>query len=224
MREILTIFMDYCGNGIYPFLFLAALVYLLVTEKDKRVRLILAETSVVILVLFFFPLFKMVMDRVEEAGTYYRILWLLPMTVVTAYAGVKLIGKHTRIGLVALAAVCILGGSYVYGNVNVSKAENRYHLPAEVPAICDLIMPAEDEERVWAVFPSELVQYIRQYTSEIQMPYGRDMLVARQRQKNAAIKSHSFNRLRPYNAFIYIYGLAVIGVRAVSKESHYRNF
>lgn len=42
--------------------------------------------------------------------------------------------------------------------------------------------------------------------------------------KNAAIKSHSFNRLRPYNAFIYIYGLAVIGVRAVSKESHYRNF
>ena len=176
MREILTIFMDYCGNGIYPFLFLAALVYLLVTEKDKRVRLILAETSVVILVLFFFPLFKMVMDRVEEAGTYYRILWLLPMTVVIAYAGVKLIGKHTRIGLVALAAVCILGGSYVYGNVNVSKAENRYHLPAEVPAICDLIMPAEDEERVWAVFPSELVQYIRQYTSEIQMPYGRDML------------------------------------------------
>ncbi len=84
----------------------------------------------------------MVMDRVEEAGTYYRILWLLPMTVVIAYAGVKLIGKHTRIGLVALAAVCILGGSYVYGNVNVSKAENRYHLPAEVPAICDLIMPA----------------------------------------------------------------------------------
>lgn len=178
MRESLTIFMDYCGNGIYPFLFLAALVYLLVTEKDKRVRLILAETSVVILVLFFFPLFKMVMDRVEEAGTYYRILWLLPMTVVIAYAGVKLIGKYTRIGLVALAAVCILGGSYVYGNVNVSKAENRYHLPAEVPAICDLIMPAEDEERVWAVFPSELVQYIRQYTSEIQMPYGRDMLVA----------------------------------------------
>ncbi len=178
MREILTIFLDYSGNGIYPFLFLAALIYLLAVEKDRRVRLVLLETSAVTLILFFFPLFKAVMDRVEEAGTYYRILWLLPMTVVTAYAGVRLIGRHTRIGLILLAAVCILGGSCVYGNVNVSRAENRYHLPAEVPAICDLIMPAEDEERVWAVFPSELIQYIRQYTSEIQMPYGRDMLVA----------------------------------------------
>ena len=74
MREILTIFMDYCGNGIYPFLFLAALVYLLVTEKDRRVRLVLLEASAVTLVLFFLPLFKMVMDKVEEAGTCYRIL------------------------------------------------------------------------------------------------------------------------------------------------------
>ena len=178
MKEILTIFMDYCGSGIYPFLFLLSLVYLFVTEKDRKIRLVLLEASAVILVLFFFPLFKMGMDLVEEAGTYYRILWLLPMTVVTAYAGVRLIARHTRIGLVLLAAVCILGGEYVYDNINVSKAENRYHMPAEVPAICDLIMPAEDEERVWAVFPSELLQYVRQYTSDIQMPYGREMLVA----------------------------------------------
>lgn len=178
MSEIWTIFLDYCGSGIYPFLFLAALIYLLAMEKDRKIRIVLAETSVVITVLFFFPLFKMVMDKVEEAGTYYRILWMLPMTVVIAYAGVKLIGKHTRIGLVVLAAVCILGGEYVYGNVNVSRAENRYHIPEEVVAICDLIMPEEDEERVWAVFPSELIHFVRQYTSEIQMPYGRDMLVA----------------------------------------------
>ena len=178
MKEILTIFMDYCGSGIYPFLFLLSLIYLFVTEKDRKIRLVLLEASAVILVLFFFPLFKAGMELVEEAGTYYRILWLLPMTVVTAYAGVRAIGRHMRIGLVLLAAVCILGGEYVYGNINVSKAENRYHMPAEVPAICDLIMPKEDEERVWAVFPSELLQYIRQYTSEIQMPYGREMLVA----------------------------------------------
>ena len=40
-----------------------------------------------------------------------------------------------------------------------------------------MIAPAEDEERVWAVFPSELIHFVRQYTSDIQMPYGRDMLV-----------------------------------------------
>ena len=36
MKEILTIFMDYCGSGIYPFLFLLSLVYLFVTEKDRK--------------------------------------------------------------------------------------------------------------------------------------------------------------------------------------------
>ena len=69
MKEILTIFMDYCGSGIYPFLFLLSLVYLFATEKDRKIRLVLLETSAVILLLFFFPLFKMAMDQVEEAGT-----------------------------------------------------------------------------------------------------------------------------------------------------------
>ena len=40
-----------------------------------------------------------------------------------------------------------------------------------------MIKPAEDEERVWAVFPSELIHFVRQYTSDIQMPYGREQLV-----------------------------------------------
>lgn len=123
MKEILTIFMDYSGKGIYPFLFLAALIYLLATEKDSKIRRVLLESSLVITVLFFFPLFKMVMDKVEEAGTYYRILWLLPMTVVIAYAGVKLIGRHTRIGLAAMVIVLVLGGEYLYKSQYVTRAE-----------------------------------------------------------------------------------------------------
>ncbi len=177
MKEILQIFLDYCGTGIYPFLFLVSMIYLLFTEKDRRIRIVLVESSLVIAVLFFFPVFKMIMDQVEEAGTYYRILWLLPMTVVIAYAGVKVIGQHTRIGLAVLAVVCVLAGDYLYDNPNISVAKNRYHIPEEVAAICEVIMPEEDEERVWAVFPAELIHFVRQYTSEVQMPYGREMLV-----------------------------------------------
>lgn len=99
------------GNLSVPFL--AALIYLLATEKDSKIRRVLLESSLVITVLFFFPLFKMVMDKVEEAGTYYRILWLLPMTVVIAYAGVKLIGRHTRIGLAAMVIVLVLAENII---------------------------------------------------------------------------------------------------------------
>lgn len=177
MKEILTIFSDYCGTGIYPFLFLVALIYLLIMEKDRKIRIVLVECSLVILILFFLPLFKNVMELVEEAGTYYRILWLLPMTAVIAYAGVRMIGRYTRTGLVALTVLCVLGGDYLYDNPNVSKAQNKYHIPAEAAAICEEIRPAEDEERVWAVFPSELIHFVRQYTTDIQMPYGREHLV-----------------------------------------------
>lgn len=177
MLEILSVFQKYCGSGFYPLLFLAALVYLLAAEKDQKIRIVLLDTSLVVTVLFFLPLFKKIMDILDE-GTYYRILWLLPMTVVIAYAGVKLIGRHHRIGFAALAVVLILTGKCVYQSEYISKAQNRYHIPNAVVAICNEMMPAEDEERAWAVFPEELIYFVRQYTSEIQMPYGREMLEA----------------------------------------------
>lgn len=176
MREIWNVFRNYCGTGIYPFLFLAALAYLLWAERDKKIRLVLVESSLATIALFFLPFFKTVMNALGEGETYYRILWLLPMTAVIAYAGIKMIGGHRRIGMIALAALLILSGQYVYENQFITKAQNRFHIPNSVIAICNEIMPAEDEERVWAVFPEELIYYVRQYSSEIQMPYGREML------------------------------------------------
>ena len=49
--------MDYCGDGIYPFLFLVALIYLLLTEKDRKIRRVFVESSFVIKVFFFFDFF-----------------------------------------------------------------------------------------------------------------------------------------------------------------------
>ena len=174
MAQIVSVFRQYCGSGIYPLLFLAALIWLLFTEKRRLVRIMLIDVSLVILVLFFLPPFKALMDVLDE-GTYYRVLWLLPMTAVIAYACVRIFEKNRTAGFVALA-VLIQCGNYVYDNVNVTKAQNRYHMPNAVIAICNEIMPEEDEERVWAVFPEELIYYVRQYSSEIQMPYGREML------------------------------------------------
>lgn len=176
MQEIISTWNAYCGSGIYPVLFLVSLCYLLVTEKNKKIRIVLLESSAVITVLFFFPLFRKGMELLGEADTYYRILWLLPMTVVIAYAGVKIIGKHNRIGFAVLAVVLILGGKYVYDSPHITKAQNRFKIPNVVIALCNEMMPAEDEERPLAVFPAELIYFVRQYSSEIQMPYGREML------------------------------------------------
>ena len=70
-------------------------------------------------------------------------------------------------------AIIVVSGSLVYINRYMSPAENLYHIPQNVIDICDVIEPAEGEPRVRAAFPSELVHFVRQYDTNILMPYGR---------------------------------------------------
>ena len=59
------------------------------------------------------------------------------------------------------------------------RAENRLHVPHQVVDICDYLLADSGGEEVSAAFPSNIVQFVRQYTSRVNMPYGRDMLIAR---------------------------------------------
>lgn len=176
MEAIIEIFKAYNGTGYYCILFIIALIYLWFTEEDKRIKALLVYAPTLIQVVFFVPYFYMIYDRLDE-GTYYRILWLLPMTVVIAYAGCRVIGVHTRMGLALLSGILIMSGTYVYKSVYMTPAENAYHLPQEVVDICEMIRPEEGRERVWAVVPTDLAHYVRQYTTTIQLAYGRDSMV-----------------------------------------------
>ena len=84
---------------------------------------------------------------------------------------------YQRIGIVVAVAVIAVSGSLVYASQHVTVAENLYHIPQSVIDICDALAPAEDEPRVRAAFPSELVHFVRQYDTDILMPYGREMVV-----------------------------------------------
>lgn len=176
MTEILTIFKEYSGAGYLVLLYLLSLIYLWIQEEDSTVRSILIYGSGVLQLLFFIPLFFYGYEMLDS-GTYYRILWLLPMTVLTAYCGVRLAARFPKVGLGAVVVLIVLGGNYVYSNQYITKAENLYHIPQEIIDVCDMILPEEGEERIFAVFPDEFIHYVRQYSGEIQMPYGREMLV-----------------------------------------------
>ncbi len=176
MTEILEIFKSYNGTGYYCLLFLAAVLYLWFVEEDRHLKLILCVVPTIIQVLFFIPYFYMGYNSLDE-GTYYRILWLMPMTLVIAYAACKVIGSYTKAGLIIVSIILVLSGTWVYSGINASRAESVYHIPDEVVEVCDMIKPAEGKERVWASFPISMIHYVRQYTTTIQMPFGRDNLV-----------------------------------------------
>ncbi|WP_026509481.1 hypothetical protein [Butyrivibrio sp. LC3010] len=176
--ECWVIFKLYGENGFLIPLFLVSLIYLLITEKDNRKRLVIAVAPLIVLVGFFIPYTRIAYVAVLSDGgdTYYRILWLLPMGVCISYAGCKLFINHKRIGLPVVSALIILCGSIVYKNQYMVKAENVYHIPQVVIDVCDVISPGENEPRVRAVFPSEMLHFVRQYDTNILMPYGRDII------------------------------------------------
>lgn len=183
--ESVVIFQNYFGKSFLLPLFLGALVYLLITEKRKQRRALFVYMPLSLLLLFFLPLFRKVFVRLMGGGdTYYRILWLIPIGIVIAYGVVCLaaqlsekVGSWAGRAVLPAAAVLILfGGKYVYGSQYMSPAENLYHIPQKVIDICDLMAPEEGEERIWAVFPTDLVYFVRQYDTNIQLLYGRDMV------------------------------------------------
>ena len=175
MKDVLLIFRGYTGTGFLTILYLLALLYLWVTEKNRNIRGILVYGASILQLLFFLPLFYYGYQLLDK-GTYYRILWLLPMTITIAYAGVKILGKYSAGGIILGVILIAVSGKCVYSNIYISKAENVYHIPQEAIEVCESIMPEEGMERVTGVFPDGLIHFIRQYTSEIQMAYGRDYL------------------------------------------------
>ncbi len=178
MKEIVQILINYKGTGFLLLFYAAGLIYLLIKERDRLRRALFVYMPLTVLVLFLLPPFYALYSKVETE-TYYRLLWLLPMGVTICYAGLKLFGRHYRIGLVVMAALIVLGGQYTYSGVNVSKAQNRLHIPQSAIDVCDVLKNASGGKSLKAAVCGELAQFVRQYDTDIEMPFGREMLVPR---------------------------------------------
>lgn len=175
MREILTIYQQYTGAGFLTILYLLALIYLWVSEKNSVIKSIFVYGAGIIQILFFCPLFYYGYQLLDK-GTYYRILWLLPMTITIAYAGCNIFSRYPAGSILLGLLLIALCGKFVYTNQYISKAENWYHIPDEVIEVCDMMMPTGEKTSVTGVFPDELIHFVRQYSTKIHMPYGRDYL------------------------------------------------
>lgn len=183
LQEILQVYREYIGTGMLGALFFAAVFYLGFEEKVPERKLVFVIVPVILTGLFGCPVFAWFVNKYLEEEIYYRFLWLLPVVAVTSYAGVRLVLRVSGAGRIwAFLGVCgiiMVCGDYVYDNPYFERAENLYHVPQTVAEICDEIIVEGREVR--AVFPGEMVQYVRQYTPFVCMPYGREMIVERWR-------------------------------------------
>lgn len=177
--KVLTLYGAYIGTGMIAGLFLVALIYLFVSEKNKTTRILFLYMPVIILVLYFCPFFATIVYNFVGEEIYYRLLWLVPIVPVLSYAAVKIISdcgeKKRLIAGASLAAIIMLSGKLVYRSPYFSLAQNAYHVPDTVVKLCDAV--AAEEKPVIVAFPGEFIQYVRQYNALVCMPYGREVLV-----------------------------------------------
>ena len=182
-ESVRALFVGSMGNGLLWCMFLVALIFLFFYEKDKVNRVLFVYMPMVLLLLFFNPLFMNLVYGFIGEQIYYRILWLLPVGVVLCNTIVKIYGllqgEKQKYFLITAVSLFALTGKLIYMNPQYSVADNLYHVPKEVVVICDAV-EVEGREVVVA-FPVELVQYVRQYSPYVCMPYGREVLVPKWR-------------------------------------------
>lgn len=181
IHNIWVITIEYEGLWRYMLvLYAVSLLYLLITERNKKTRMVAVYIPLTTILLIACPLFLYSYYRfLDDSGTYYRVFWLLPIAVTIAYASCKAIYRYRRVGLIIIIAAIILCGTYSYKettSTGIRKVENAYHIPQYVIELADNMKQDIEGVNVYACVPAEITFYIRQYDPNICLVFGRDAI------------------------------------------------
>lgn len=174
---VVSDYQKFIGSGAYMVLCFAAMSYVFCREREKRGLFFWVPLGV--LLIFFNPAVILLIYRQFMWGTYWRILWLVPIVPLLAYAGTRMIcdcpKRAERLLAAAVVVTVILtGGKLIYNKDNFHQRENFFKIPT---AAIDVSRHVIDYAGTWyptIIAPNELYCYIRQYTSQIRLLYGRD--------------------------------------------------
>ncbi len=168
---------------IFALLFAAALVMILLIEKEKIKRYTFLWFTGIVLLFIYNPLTWFIANRFFDHSAfeqyYMRFFSVIPVMIIVAYGLTlviaKLAGVKKLVGLVAALAIVLVCGRLVYAEDWFTKAENRNKVPQDVITICDIFADYEgDKIRIMA--PQDIAVYLRQMDSRFSMPYAREPL------------------------------------------------
>lgn len=182
----------YIGGGWHYILFLLALLFLIINRNEKENRKWLAGYSVLFAAVYICPLSaRIIMKYCIGYLVYWRMFWILPSSVILAYAAARLCERWKHAGMqvlcMAVLTLCIVftgENPYVGADAPYVKAHNLQKLPTDACQVADIISGSlEEGERAVAVVPDDLNGYIRQYDASIELVYGRRSKLKKKRKK-----------------------------------------
>lgn len=184
-NTILTIFQNYFGHTVIGVLFFVSVIYCLLTiPKQKKVFLM----GILLVILFVFnDLSRILIQFMGEQETYYRFLWILPITPIISYAITDIISKYKRLDnrLIIILGICSI---FLLVPVNTLPARESYEVTndltsSDIIKICSLInndyeptsdSPAEQMLDKRVAVPYDLELELRTYDASISYGISRN--------------------------------------------------
>lgn len=165
------------GSGMFILLYLIALFYLFINEKDIVKRRIFCYSSLIIIFVVMNPIFNKLVGGIYKKTIYWRFFWTLPMGISVAYVGVdvvsKLDEKRKRIfASIAIIILIIFSGKLIYNDTNYQKVDNLYKHTDEDVFIAHQIA-IDDAEYKRIICPEKLNNHLRQIEPSLIMAYPR---------------------------------------------------
>lgn len=122
-------------HGLYLYYTAAAIFFLLVKRRKKDEERLLGIYSMIMFALILLPFFTMLVWRfLRNGGVYWRLMWMIPYSILIGYAGTELITgrKNPVLRILTAGLICaavILGGSRVYTKDVFQVPTSREKLP-----------------------------------------------------------------------------------------------
>lgn len=167
------------GDGPYQWIFYLGIVLILVFEKKRNVRRIVAWVPIAYLVTVFNPLFSklLTLAGVGDWRYYARMFSFMPLIYVMAHGGSLLINKlQGWLKLTATILICVLiafTGTNVYKVDWMQPAQNAAKIPNDVYEIRNLF--AGSDKRISIATYDPVANYLRQEAPELITPYAREI-------------------------------------------------
>ncbi|MCI6896550.1 MAG: hypothetical protein MR833_07160 [Gemmiger formicilis] len=182
MRSLMAYFLRDTPRVWY--FFACCLVILVLSYKCRDIQAVSFRNkvifpSLVLICLFINPLSTHFLLKYMEETRVLRFFWLVPATLVMAFATVKLLEKLPKTSLrvagsLGMLCVTLLFCRNLYYLRNTWKGliGNWYKMPPVVLELCDDILADTSHEEKTAVFPFPLNMWVHQYTTEIDIPFA----------------------------------------------------
>jgi len=197
---------DYYGDFVFLLMAIIAFCYLAVTSRELRGKL-LFPIGLILFCIINPILYKFVFCNI----IYWRLFWTIPDAIIIALAITKFIRNkkeailQTILLIVSVVGIILLGNN-AFKTSYYTKIDNWYKVPSEVAEVCDIILAIDENPR--CIMPEDLFSDVRQYSGDIEMLYGRNVLDKYIINSNEASKGIYLELRNETPDYDYIFGMS----------------